>query len=227
LQFRPFLELTLSVVVKQLFFVGFVILSLNLQAQIGDLPKARPIIKGQNPNLGVKNDSKGTLLRMPSVLDSSLTKPKSGPQLIDQSNLKDAGFDLVIDPKIALAENANTNLARGDMYLGDIKTSADNIGIAIRDHGEIDGDRVLILVNEVIVEYNALLSGRFQKLNVALKEGFNTIEFRALNQGYAGLNTAQLLVLDDKGEAIKNQSWYLATGSTAKIIVVKTPTLED
>ncbi len=113
------------------------------------------------------------------------------------------------------------------MYLGDVKTSADNVGIAIRDHGEIDGDRVLILVNEVVVEYNALLSGRFQKLNVALKEGFNTIEFRALNQGYAGLNTAQLLVLDDKGEAIKNQSWYLATGSTAKIIVVKTPTLED
>ena len=213
--------------VKQLFFIGFVILSLNIQAQIGDLPKARPIIKGQNPYLGVKKNSTGTLLRMPSVLDSSLTKPKSGPQLIDQSSLKDAGFDLVIDPKIALAENANSNLARGDMYLGDIKTSADHVGIAIRDHGEIDGDRVLILVNEVVVEYNALLSGRFQRLNVELKDGFNAIEFKALNQGYAGLNTAQLLVLDENGEAIKNQSWYLATGSTAKIIVVKTPTLID
>ena len=213
--------------VKQLLFIGFVILSLNIQAQIGDLPKVRPIIKGQNPNLGVKKNSTGTLLRMPSVLDSSLTRPKSGPQLIDQSNLKDAGFDLVIDPKIALAENTNSKLARGDMYLGDIETSADHVGIAIRDHGEIDGDRVLILVNEVVVEYNALLSGRFQKLNVELKDGFNAIEFKALNQGYAGLNTAQLLVLDENGEAIKNQSWYLATGSTAKIIVVKTPTLKD
>jgi hypothetical protein len=214
-------------VVKQLLFIGFVILSLNIQAQIGDLPKVRPIIKGQNPNLGVKKNSTGTLLRMPSVLDSSLTRPRSGPQLIDQSNLKDAGFDLVIDPKIALAENTNSKLARGDMYLGDIETSADHVGIAIRDHGEIDGDRVLILVNEVVVEYNALLSGRFQKLNVELKDGFNAIEFKALNQGYAGLNTAQLLVLDENGEAIKNQSWYLATGSTAKIIVVKTPTLKD
>lgn len=213
--------------VKQLLFIGFVILSLNIQAQIGDLPKVRPIIKGQNPNLGVKKNSTGTLLRMPSVLDSSLTRPRSGPQLIDQSNLKDAGFDLVIDPKIALAENTNSKLARGDMYLGDIETSADHVGIAIRDHGEIDGDRVLILVNEVVVEYNALLSGRFQKLNVELKDGFNAIEFKALNQGYAGLNTAQLLVLDENGEAIKNQSWYLATGSTAKIIVVKTPTLKD
>jgi hypothetical protein len=85
---------------------------------------------------------------------------------------------------------------------------------------------VLILVNDVVVEYNALLSGRFQRINVELKEGFNTVEFRALNQGYAGLNTAQLLVLDENGEALKNQSWYLSTGSTAKVIIVKKPTLE-
>jgi hypothetical protein len=213
-------------VVKQLIFAVFVMFAGICQAQIGDLPKAKPIIKGQNPNLGVTPSTRGTLLRMPSVLDSSLTRPKDGPQLLEQSRLKDAGFDLVIDPKIALAENANSNIARGDMYLGDVNTTGKQVGIAIRDHGEIDGDRVLILVNDVVVEYNALLSGRFQRINVELKEGFNTVEFRALNQGYAGLNTAQLLVLDENGEALKNQSWYLSTGSTAKVIIVKKPTLE-
>lgn len=193
----------------------------------GDLPTARPIIKGAEPNKGIQKAASGSLLKMPSVLSDGLMKDSKGPEMLQDNKLKSAGFDLVIDPRVAQSENANANRATGDVYLGDVSTRGEFVGIAIRDHGEIDGDRILIIVNDQIVEYNVLLSGRFVKLDIPLKDGFNTIEFKALNQGYVGLNTAQVIAVDENGEVIHNNNWMLSTGATAKIVIVKKPKLND
>lgn len=193
----------------------------------GDLPTARPIIKGAEPNKGIQKAASGSLLKMPSVLSDGLMKDSKGPEMLQDNKLKSAGFDLVIDPRVAQSENANANRATGDVYLGDVSTRGEFVGIAMRDHGEIDGDRILIIVNDQIVEYNVLLSGRFVKLDIPLKDGFNTIEFKALNQGYVGLNTAQVIAVDENGEVIHNNNWMLSTGATAKIVIVKKPKLND
>ena len=193
----------------------------------GDIPTARPIIKGAEPNKGVQKAKSGTLLKMPSILSDQLIKDPTGLDMLQQKTLKSAGFDLVIDPKIAQTEKADSNRITGDVYLGDVTTHSNVIGIAMRDHGEIDGDRILILVNDQVVEYNALLSGRFKQLEVPLKEGFNTVEFKALNQGYVGLNTAQVLAIDEEGKVIHNNNWMLSTGATAKIVIVKKPDLPN
>jgi hypothetical protein len=110
------------------------------------------------------------------------------------------------------------------MYLGDFKTRDSIVGVAFRDHGEIDGDRIMILVNEEIVSYNTLLSGSYKTLQIKLKEGFNTVEFRALNQGYAGLNTAQLVALNKENEILMGNNWFLATGSKASMMIYKEKT---
>lgn len=192
----------------------------------GDIPLTRPIEIGTNNNLDFRSsNNSGSLLRIPSVIDKNLiSKEEKRPSMMPNSNLKQAGFDLEIDTKIAVSERNNSQLPAGDMYLGDFKTRDSIVGMAFRDHGEIDGDRIMILVNEEIVSYNTLLSGSYKTLQIKLKEGFNTVEFRALNQGYAGLNTAQLVALNKENEILMGNNWFLATGSKASMMIYKEKT---
>lgn len=212
---------------KLILFIATLTISVSWANAQGDLPTTRPIINGAEPNKGVQKAASGSLLKMPSMLSDGLIKDPQGPDMLQENKLKSAGFDLVIDPRVAQTENANANRVTGDVYLGDVSTRGEFVGIAMRDHGEIDGDRILIIVNDQIVEYNALLSGRFMKIDVPLKEGFNTVEFKALNQGYVGLNTAQVIAIDENGEVIHNNNWMLSTGATAKIVIVKKPKLNN
>ena len=58
-------------------------------------------------------------------------------------------------------------------------------------------------------------------MDVKLLEGFNKIDFVALNQGDSGPNTAEVRVYDDNGNVMMSNLWNLATGSKATFIVVK------
>jgi len=198
----------------------------HLTCAQGDIPLTRPIEIGTNNNLDFRSsNNSGSLLKIPSVIDKNLiSKEEKRPSMMPNSNLKQAGFDLEIDTKIAVSERNNSQLPAGDMYLGDFKTRDSIVGVAFRDHGEIDGDRIMILVNEEIVSYNTLLSGSYKTLQIKLKEGFNTVEFRALNQGYAGLNTAQLVALNKENEILMGNNWFLATGSKASMMIYKEKT---
>jgi hypothetical protein len=80
---------------------------------------------------------------------------------------------------------------------------------------------VKIYLNGEVLEHNILLSGTYKGINVDLVEGFNRLDFEALNQGSSGPNTAQVIVTDDLGNIIHNNRWNLSTGSKASLIVVK------
>ncbi len=192
----------------------------------GDIPLTRPIEIGTNNNLDFKSsNNSGSLLKIPSVIDKNLiSKEEKKPSMMPNTSLKQAGFDLEIDTNIAVSERNNSQLPAGDMYLGDFKTRDSIVGIAFRDHGEIDGDRIMIVVNDEIVSYNTLLSGSYKTLQIKLKEGFNSVEFRALNQGYAGLNTAQLVALNKENEILMGNNWFLSTGSKANMMIYKEKT---
>ncbi len=192
----------------------------------GDMPLTRPIEIGTNNNLDFKSsNNSGSLLKIPSVIDKNLiSKEEKKPSMMPNTSLKQAGFDLEIDTNIAVSERNNSQLPAGDMYLGDFKTRDSIVGIAFRDHGEIDGDRIMIVVNDEIVSYNTLLSGSYKTLQIKLKEGFNSVEFRALNQGYAGLNTAQLVALNKENEILMGNNWFLSTGSKANMMIYKEKT---
>ncbi len=193
-----------------------------------DLPQTQPLkIEAEN-NLDIKkNPNRGTALNMPSAIDknSNFNLKDSlmarNVKMLPERELKQAGFDLKLDPKVNEREKGSGDEHFGDMYLGDVKTSSEFVGIVCRDHEYVDGDRIKVYVNDVVVEHNILLTGAFKGININLESGFNRIDFEALNQGTSGPNTAQVDVYDDKGVRIHSKKWLLSTGSKASLIVVK------
>ena len=110
---------------------------------------------------------------------------------------------------------------KNDMYLGDYLTSENSVNVTFRDHEYPDGDRIQIRVNDKLVVANILLVETFKGLNIELEEGFNRIDFIALNQGESGPNTAELKVYTNSGSLVGSNQWNLATGVKATYIVVK------
>lgn len=110
---------------------------------------------------------------------------------------------------------------RRDQYLGDFKTTGVFVELYCRDHEYIDGDKVKITVNGVVINRNMSLGATYTPIMVRLDSGLNNIEFEALNQGTSGPNTAELRVYDDQGKEVIRKEWNLITGARANLVVVK------
>ena len=110
---------------------------------------------------------------------------------------------------------------KGNQFFGDFANNGQFVNVYCRDFAAIDGDRVSIYVNEQEQVRDIFLLGEFRGFKIELKQGFNKIEFLALNQGESGPNTAEFMVLDDKGNTIARNVWNLATGSKAQFVIVK------
>ena len=123
--------------------------------------------------------------------------------------------------KLNKEKEKNPNNYLGDAYLGDVATVSDAANIVCRDFEYVDGDRVRIMVNDEIVVQNLTIDSSFRGINLKLGEGFNKIDFIALNQGDSGPNTAELRIYDDNKKLISSNQWNLATGAKATLIIVK------
>ena len=123
--------------------------------------------------------------------------------------------------KLNKEKEKNPNNYLGDAYLGDIATVSDAANIVCRDFEYVDGDRVRIMVNDEVVVQNLTLDSSFRGINLKLGEGFNKIDFIALNQGDSGPNTAELRIYDNNKKLISSNQWNLATGAKATLIIVK------
>ena len=215
-------------VMKHQYLLTLFLLSVFCVNAQTDFPKTQPLKIEADKNLDLKsNPNSGTALKMPSMLDYSPnasikeTKTSRSVNMLPEKELKQAGFDLKLDTKVGERQNANSKKHFGDMYLGDVKTGGKFVGVVCRDHEYVDGDRIKIYVNGEVVEFNLLLTGSYKGVNIDLQEGFNRLDFEALNQGSSGPNTAQVDVYDDKGALINSNKWLLSTGSKASLIVVK------
>ncbi len=193
-----------------------------------DIPNSRRLRIEANPEKGVNpNNSQGLSLSMPSTygktpnlnLEDDLYK--NPVQMMPDKDLKQAGHDLVLKPSMSEGQQGKSGQHFGDMYLGDLTTSAKFVGIVCRDHEYVDGDRVRIFANGQIVEHNLMLTGAYKGINLELDQGFNRLEFEALNQGSTGPNTAQVDVYDEAGNLLYSNKWLLSTGSKASLIIVK------
>ncbi len=191
-----------------------------------DLPTQKPLeiqaVKKENP---MGNTKKSPLLNMPSLIKEPISLDLKRPnpvKMLPDEELVQAGTGLKIDPRIGPGERlGGSGQYFPDQYLGDVRSEGKFIGIVCRDHEYVDGDRVKIWVNEVVVEHNLLLTGGFRGINVDLQSGFNKIEFEALNHGSSAPNTAQVDIYDDKGNKIYSNKWLLSSGSKASLIVTK------
>lgn len=108
-----------------------------------------------------------------------------------------------------------------DQDLGSFSTKSKNVNIVCRDFQYPDGDKVMILVNNIPVVSSVTLKQNYQSFNIPLDDGINTIEIIALNQGSSGPNTAGFKIFNDAGMVISSNQWNLATGAKASIIIAK------
>ncbi|MEP0263479.1 hypothetical protein [Dokdonia sp.] len=108
-----------------------------------------------------------------------------------------------------------------DQFFGEFNSGSKFVRFLYRDHEYVDGDRVSVAVNDTIIHPNIHLSGDFQGFYIDLKKGFNKIDITALNQGTSGPNTAQFVMYDDNRQVISSNTWNLATGVKATVIIVK------
>lgn len=125
--------------------------------------------------------------------------------------LKDAG----------LKEGRGT-LVKHNISLGDFRTKSKYFIVKLRDFGAIDGDLVKVSSNDRVIRDQIFLEGNFKDVKIDLVNGFNKLDFEALNIGTLGGNTAEIQVYDDKGQLVTNDYWdNLAAGFKASIIVTK------
>ncbi|PXY39133.1 hypothetical protein DMB65_19330 [Flavobacterium cheongpyeongense] len=113
-------------------------------------------------------------------------------------------------------------LVKKNISLGDFRTQSAYFIIKFRDFGAIDGDLVKITSNDQVVQSQLFLDSNYKQVKITLSNGFNKLDFEALNIGSLGGNTAEIQVYDDKGTLITNDYWNnLAAGFKASIIVTK------
>ena len=110
---------------------------------------------------------------------------------------------------------------RSNQFLGEFRVMTKYVKVVCRDHEYPDGDRVRLLVNDKTLVYEILLEAAPKEYYIDISEGFNKLDFVALNQGSSGPNTAAFSVFDDAGSLITSNEWNLTTGIKASIVVIK------
>lgn len=210
------------------YFVLFA-LPITLWSQT-DGPTAKPLkVEAANKLDAKGKESKGTSLRIPSVvgdepkIDLETAPTRKPVKMYPDRELVQAGTGMKIDPKVGPRENDKEGSSNyfGNMYLGDVKSNGKFVGVVCRDHEYVDGDRVKIYHNDMVIDPNVLLTGSFKGVNIDLEKGFNRLDFEALNEGSSSPNTAQVDVYDDQGQLIYSNKWLLSSGSKATLIITK------
>lgn len=105
--------------------------------------------------------------------------------------------------------------------LGKYTTEGDYVKISWRDAQVVDGDRVDIIVNDEVIVHNVTLLANYHSVQIDLDQGFTKIEFKALNQGESGPNTADFKVEEADGTILTHDEWNLTTGTKASLVVIK------
>ena len=215
--------------VKSLLFLFLLFLSSAMFSQI-EFPNNS--IKFESPQSNIEST---TGFEIPAIKAPSLsnTKNPNSPNNSDLGKEKEKPIDMRNGD--GLIEYSGTNKAPKyftkdkeekpeygkDQYLGDFKTTAKKATIMYRDHEFVDGDMIRVWVNGEIQIPQARLEGSFRGFDLVLGDGFNKIDFEALNQGSSGPNTAQLNIYDEIGNLLASYEWNLNTGNKATAIVVK------
>ncbi|MBT8265056.1 MAG: hypothetical protein KJO41_02515 [Bacteroidia bacterium] len=169
-----------------------------------------------SPVRGLSNKTIQPRINYTPIADSF--KKKSGVNISQKSTLQKPTWNI---KQPFIEDKQDVSQFNKDYYLGDVKTKSKTIVIKCRDHEYVDGDRIKLMLNDAVIHPNLTLSGDFYSIDVDLKEGFNTVNFIALNEGLSRPNTAQLRVYDEDGKLLASNKWLITTGYKASLIVLK------
>lgn len=129
--------------------------------------------------------------------------------------------DKVLNRLNRKADNDDQTVYRRNQDLGSYRTKSLIAKLSYRDYGEVDGDKIRVLLNDKTLATEVYLNSDFQGFEITLVDGINKIDFEALNQGQLGPNTAEFRIYDDAGGLISASQWNLGTGFKATIIITK------
>lgn len=151
----------------------------------------------------------------------SILNQKKGEEsvLVQKSEFKNPGEE--IKKKLNNQDKEIKPEYRSNQFLGEFRVMTKYVKVVCRDHEYPDGDRVRLLVNDKTLVYEILLEAAAKEYYIDISEGFNKLDFVALNQGSSGPNTAAFSVFDDAGNLITSNEWNLTTGIKASIVVIK------
>ena len=135
-------------------------------------------------------------------------------------DLMDREKDVLVS-KFWNGKNVSVRKLNTSLELGKLETDSKTIRIVCRDHSYVDGDRVKLYVNDVVIRRSITLKAGYYTIDIQLREGFNRIDIEALNQGSSGPNTAEFKVLDENGGLLASKEWNILTGYIATLVVMK------
>jgi hypothetical protein len=126
-----------------------------------------------------------------------------------------------INAKNKEEEYIDMSIFRRNQDFGEYRLKGDKVHVKCRDHMFVDGDIIRIKLNDKVLKEQIMLASSFFSFDIPLQDGFNKIDFEAVNQGSSGPNTAEFHVYDDRGILISADRWDLATGFKASVIIIK------
>ncbi len=214
-------------------FILFICITTSAFAQITDEQNQSTVIPAVETEKQVDIDKKDDLnfiekeetplaLPIKKYTDSfDLTKKKSkGFTMIQNNDLLNPG--VIFEEKWKKEQPVEGEaIYYGDQFLGRFDIESVFVNVIYRDHGEVDGDRIRVFLNDDVIRPSVYLTNGYSGFKLNLKQGINKIDFEALNQGDVGPNTAEFQVFDDNENLVSSNRWNLSTGSRATIIVVK------
>lgn len=198
--------------------------------------KKTPVPEVKNPE-AEKSDIPS--IKTPNVFDNTSITPKSRFQIGEEKSkftmstendfanpgdryIPKMEKDLDKALKEAGLKEGRGELVKKNISLGEIKTKSAYFIVKLRDFGAIDGDLVKISSNDQVIQNQLFLDNNYKQIKIVLVNGFNKLDFEALNIGSLGGNTAEIQVYDDKGTLVTNDYWNnLAAGFKATIIATK------
>ncbi|WP_428225835.1 hypothetical protein [Flavobacterium sp.] len=195
--------------------------------EIPELEKKKTPDQTVAPEYSLKNPFEPKLFKVPP-------KKYDPPQEDTKMQMSGGGSDLNVGKQYAEKMNKSMRpqikegvldpkVFRQHQYFGDFDTESETVTLTYRDFGEIDGDKIRILINGQQVSDQIFLEGSTKKIILGLTVGINHIEIEALNEGIYAPNTGEFRFFDDKEHLITGDQWGLATGFKAKFNIVRIP----
>ncbi len=169
-----------------------------------------------SPIKGLTNKNISPMINFTQIRD--VFKKKSGVRMVQKSDLVQPTW--TITQKFG-EDQKDLSKFNKDFNLGSLSTTSKFIIIKCRDHEYVDGDRIKLMLNKVVIHPNIILKGDYFVIDVDLVPGYNSLNFIALNEGASSPNTAQLKVYDEEGSLLASNKWLIRTGYKASLSIYK------
>ena len=219
-----------------LFLFLFLVLAFKANAQAEFGPKFKPIPPAKFPAAPKKKvipPAELPKIEQPNVFNSP-ENPNKASTTITKSNDVDmfpkekfinVGEEYLKKMQKDVDKTLNENnmpLLRRNFDFGQINTKSKYVIVRVRDFIYVDGDLLRIYQNATILKEQVFLGDSFTDIKILLGEGFNKLDFEALNTGTSGGNTAEIIIIDDQKKVLSKNYWdNLATGFKGTILLVK------